>query len=90
MAEQLSVVCTHVLRFERPVLLVSKSDGELALACGHGDHDPDTIDDWALAHPSHFAVNDPAMGILRVLREGEEAQRNRVGAPWVRRPTPVT
>jgi hypothetical protein len=84
MAEKLSVVCTHVLRSERPVLLVWKDEGELALACGRGDHDPHTIDDWALAHASHFTVGDPAMGILRVLRDGEEAQRHRVGAPWVR------
>jgi hypothetical protein len=86
MTAPLSVVCTHVLRSERPVLLVWKEDGEIAMACGRGDHDPGAIDDWALAHTAHFTGGDPAMGILRVLREGERAERHRVGAPWLRLP----
>lgn len=84
MTEKPGVVCIHVLREERPVLFVSKSDGDIVLACGGGDHSFPGIDDWATALPSHFTGNDPALGIVRVIEDGEWALRARVGAPWQR------
>ncbi|MFG6403399.1 hypothetical protein [Microbacterium sp. P04] len=89
-AEKLGVVCTHVLNDERPVLLVANSKGDIVLTCGGTDHRFPEIEDWAMAHPSHFVGRDPAMGIVSVIAEGEWATRSRVGAPWQRGFGPVT
>jgi hypothetical protein len=84
MTEKLGIVCIHVLLQERPVLLVSKDEGDLVLTCGGEDHAFPGIDDWATAHPSHFTAGDRALGIVRVLSDGEWALRERVGSPWRR------
>jgi hypothetical protein len=89
MEEKTGVVCIHVLNGERPVLLVANTEGDIVLTCGGTDHRFPEIDDWATAHPSHFIGKDPAMGIVRVIRDGEWAERARVGAPWRRSFEPV-
>lgn len=83
-----SIVCTHVLTGARPILRVWRDESDTILACGRGDHAPDSIDDWAPAHTFHFTANDPALGVVHQLTQGEEAERARVGAPWRRRLTP--
>jgi hypothetical protein len=80
----LSFACMHVINGDRPVLYVWKQDGEVSFACGQRDHRTDTIEDWGMAHAFHFTDGDPAMGIVRVLEEGEQVMRQRVGGPWLR------
>lgn len=79
-------MCVHVLAGERPVLLVwrDREDGTFGLACGRGDHDAVTIDDWAMAHVFPSVHADPAVNIVRTLPRGAGAQRDRPGAPWRR------
>jgi hypothetical protein len=80
----MSIACTHVIHSARPILFVWRDAEGLGMACGHGDHDPDTIDDWGMAHTFHFTGADPAMGIVHTLAVGDAVTRARVGAPWVR------
>jgi hypothetical protein len=84
MPEPLGIVCTHVLHGERPILYVAREDNDIVLACGRRDHRADSIDDWGMAHPSHFSMGDPALGVIRRLTVGEQAVRLRVGAAWMR------
>lgn len=85
MADLKCYACTHVLAANRPVLYACREDGDLILACGGEDHDQST-DDWKVVHPSHLFDGDPTLTAAADLREGEQAERPTVGAPWERGP----
>ena len=73
-------VCSHVFKKARPVLLVSKADGDWQFLCG-GDHD----DRPHLVGVEHLLATDPSLKEVMDLQNDWEAERDGLGAPWVRR-----
>lgn len=80
----MAIVCLHVLRGERPVLLIwrDRESGTVGLACGTSGHRPESHDDWAMADIDHVTRSDPAMSVIRTLPRGRGVERDRIGAPW--------
>lgn len=75
-------VCSHVFNDSRPVLLVAKDGGDVMYLCGgaHGDEEP-----YQVVGAGHILSRDPTINDVMDLSEGWEAERSRVGAPWVRK-----
>ena len=81
--------CVHVLRGERPALLISNSGGIWQAMCGFDDHDFDR-DDGVEAAKDAVAVpyaqvldRDDALAALEELIVDWSARRESVDAPWV-------
>ena len=75
-------ICNHVFAKERPILLVAVEDGDLMFLCGDIGHD------WSAGHVvgvGHLLAEDPSLGELADLNEGEEAERASRDDAWVRR-----
>jgi hypothetical protein len=77
-------ICKHVYN-GHPVLLVSRVDADWQLLCGaiHAEEG-----DGLIAHLGHLLDNDPSLPDIVDLPAEFEAERQAVGAPWVRRPAP--
>ena len=67
----------------RPILLVSRADGDWQLLCG-GLHDEDA-EGPLIAHLGHLLEADPTLEEVLELPDEFEAERAAVGEPWVRR-----
>ena len=74
--------CGHLFRRERPALLIGRQDGDWQFMCGKTDHsDP--------KEPYHVSVGvlldvDQSLHEISDLPEEWEAERNRIGAEWIR------
>lgn len=79
--EALAYVCRHVFNHERPVLLVSRAEGDWQFLCG-GDHEPDEIPH--VVGLNHLLDSDSSIEELKDLPPNWEAERNSVAAPWRR------
>ena len=73
-------VCSHVFQRARPVLLVSHDDGDWQFLCGGADH----VDDCHLVGVGHLIDNDKSLNECADLPVEWAAEREGVGAPWVR------
>jgi hypothetical protein len=72
--------CGHVLRQERPILLVAhETDGDWQFRCGGADHNED---DLYHVHLHHILDADPRLHDLADLHLGWEAERPDIGATW--------
>jgi hypothetical protein len=71
-----------VFRGERPVLLVSRGDGDWCFLCGDGH--PDDPAFYRVAGIGHPVGDDPTLAEVLDLDADEEAERVFVGGPWVR------
>jgi hypothetical protein len=74
--------CGHVMRGERPALLVSHEGGDWQFVCGAHDHD-------AKIEPFHVSVGilvsrDPSLSAIADLPPGWNAERSAIGNPWIR------
>lgn len=74
--------CGHVMRGERPALLVSRSEGDWQFVCGKQDHDPRN-------EPYHVSIRvlvsrDPSLNDVADLSSGWDAERSALGAPWIK------
>ena len=78
--------CVHVADRNRPVLLVSRPDGDWCFLCGalHADD----ADEYRVVGIGHEFDADPTLEEVRDLDEDWEAERESVGGPWIRRPVP--
>ena len=76
-------ICSHVFDASRPVLLVSREDGDWSLMCGDG-HDFDR-DLPKVVGIGHLLERDPSLNDVVDLPAGFEAERPAVGEPWERR-----
>ncbi|QGZ39314.1 hypothetical protein IP92_02438 [Pseudoduganella flava] len=74
-------VCPHVFHAERPILLVVHEGGDWQFLCGGTDHS-----DGRLVGIGHLIERDATLREVEDLAEGEQAERERVGAPWLRGP----
>jgi len=79
-------VCVHVFDSSRPILLVSRSDGDWSFLCG-AVHE-DTAENYRVVGIGHIVDRDATLNELADLAPKWEAERPSVGDPWVRRPAP--
>jgi hypothetical protein len=79
---QKSYVCIEIFNDEKPVLLVSRENGEWCFLCG-GDH-PDDPDFYKVVGIGHILQRDPELNSLLDLKPDEEAERAAPGMPWIR------
>lgn len=75
-------ICSHVFKNLRPVLLVSRANGDWQLLCG-GEHAMDEVPQ--VVGLNHLFDRDPTLGELQDLPIDWEAERGAIGAPWHRR-----
>ena len=80
--EPLAFVCSHVFNRTRPVLLVSRADGDWQFLCG-GEHDPDDVP--KVVGMNHLIDADPSLKDVRELAAEWEAERDSPAGCWSRR-----
>ena len=80
--------CVHVVRHERPALLISNVGGIWQVMCGLDDHDFDREDldgaakDAVALHFSHVVDHDASLAALEELIVDWSARRVSADAPW--------
>ena len=75
-------VCTHVLSGERPVLHVTRPEGDWCALCG--DEHPDSPDAYRVVGLGHVLAQDPTISEVADLQSGEQAERGSVEQAWTR------
>jgi hypothetical protein len=80
--ETKSYVCIHVFDRIRPVLYVTRPNGDWCALCG-GDH-PDDASSFRVVGIGHVIDYDPSVAEVLDLRPNQEAEREAVGEPWLR------
>ena len=80
--ETKSYVCIHVFERTRPILLVSRPDGDWCALCGD-DHPQDSIY-YRVVGLGHVVSQDPTIAEVLDLEADEEAERQVEAGPWVR------
>jgi len=81
--EVLAFVCSHVFEKTRPVLFVSRADGDWQLLCG-GAHDEGEVP--RVVGINHLLDEDPSLREILDLPADWEAERSAQGKAWQRRP----
>lgn len=79
---QKSYVCVHVFTGERPVLYVTRPEGDWCFLCG--DEHPDDASYYRVVGLGHLVDRDSSLIQVLDLRANEEAERSALGQPWVR------
>jgi len=80
--EQPAYVCSHVFDGSKPVLLVSRDDGDWQFLCG-GDHPQKELP--MVVGLNHLFDNDPSLRSIEDLPVDWEAERDTVASTWQRR-----
>ena len=75
-------VCRQVVAREKPVLLVSRADGDWCFLCG-GQHEQSTTD-FISVGVGHMLEQDGSLVELLDLKSGWEAERKDRNSPWIR------
>ncbi|HYV50203.1 MAG TPA: hypothetical protein VFA20_35355 [Myxococcaceae bacterium] len=83
--EPVAFVCSHVFQKTRPVLFVSRADGDWQLLCGD-DHDEPEVP--RVVGLNHLLDDDPGIKAVLDLPSGWEAERPGLEAAWERRQIP--
>jgi hypothetical protein len=81
-SHQKAYVCIHVFENTRPVLLVSRADGDWCFLCGQ-DHE-DNASSYRVVGIGHLFERDPSLLDLVDLPVDFEAERAKPGEPWIR------
>lgn len=79
------IVCDHVFRVEREVLLVAREDERFCFMCGHDDHEQ-SAESFIVVGAGHLLDRDATLNLVCDLEVGYEAERSARGQPWLRRP----
>ena len=82
MTELAVIVCDHVFRDERPVLLAMRDDELVCLLCGADDHADSAADSYRVVGANHLLERDPSIELALQLGVGEEVERAAVGEAW--------
>jgi hypothetical protein len=82
-SSEAAFVCPHVFADTRPVLLVSKSDGDWQFLCGKDDFN--NGDECHVVCLDHVLNRDPTLVKILDFPDDWEAERKRVGGAWKRR-----
>jgi len=77
--EQAVYLCSHLFENIRPVLLVSRADGDWQFLCG-GEHDSHEVP--CVVGLNHLLVRDPTLAELQDLPDEWEAERVSLSSPW--------
>jgi len=80
-AETPAYLCSHIFERTRPVLLVSRSEGDWQFLCG------DTHPQEDVPHVvgvNHLFEDDPSLAELADLPPDWEAERDSAASPWRR------
>ena len=85
-SHQKAYVCIHVFEGSRPVLLVSRRDGDWCFLCGDGHED--VADNYRVIGASHLFARDPTLAEVADLPPDFEAERATAGGPWRRSSIP--
>lgn len=80
--ETKSYVCRHVFEGSRPVLYVTRADGDWCFLCG--DAHPQDAYWYLVVGLGHEIVKDPTLLEVLDLLPDENAEREQVGGAWVR------
>ena len=80
------IVCDHVFRASRPILLVAHDAEGWDFVCGQHDHSG--VDGFHNVGVGHLVGRDPSINECADLECGYIAARSSQGAMWVRRPIP--
>ena len=80
--ERKSYVCTHVFDRSRPVLLVTRPDGDFCALCGY-EH-PEDANPYRVVGFGHVLDDDSSVAEVLDPGPNQEAERAAVGEPWVR------
>ena len=83
---QKSYVCNHVFHRERPVLLVSRPDGDWCFLCGD-EHENDGSA-YKVVGIGHVLEHDPSIETVLDLAPGWDAERSASDQSWQRQPIP--
>ena len=75
-------VCLHVFERTRPVLYVTRPEGDWCALCGDGH--PSDASWYRVVGLGHVVDDDPSIMEVLDLQAEEEAERAEVGQPWVR------
>jgi hypothetical protein len=81
---QKAYVCTHVFNRERPVLLVTRPNGDWCLLCG--DEHEDDASAYKVVGIGHVLAHDPSIETVLDLAPGWDAERSASDQPWQRQP----
>ena len=81
---QKAYVCIHVFDNSRPVLLVTRPEGDWCLLCGK-DHEEDASA-YRVVGIGHVLDADSSIEETLDLPPDWDAERLTVGSPWIRRP----
>ena len=76
-------VCSHVFKNVRPVLLVAREHGDWMYLCGQSHHQES--EDYHVVGVEHLTERDETLCEIADLRDNAEAQRSKVGLPWIRK-----
>ena len=79
---QKAYVCIEVFNAEKPVLLVSRLEGDWCFLCG-APH-PDDASYYRVVGIGHVIQRNDGLSDILDLRPGEEAERPSLHSPWVR------
>jgi hypothetical protein len=79
---QKAYVCIEVFRGEKPVLLVSREDGDWCFLCG-ADH-PDDASSYKVVGIGHVIERNQDVKEILDLAPNEEAERSAPGQSWIR------
>ena len=80
--ETKTYVCAHVFDRSKPVLYVTRPDGDWCALCG--DEHPDDASAYRVVGIGDVFDYDPSVAEVLDLRPNQEAERDAVGEPWVR------
>ena len=80
--ETMSFSCRHVVEGTRPVLYVSRADGQWMFLCG--DEHPQDAYWYLVVGLGHEVDKDRTLTEVLDLLPEEEAERGHVGGPWTR------
>lgn len=75
-------VCVHVFERSRPVLYVTRPDGDWCMLCG--EIQPDNSDEYRVVGLGHLIDMDSSLTEVMDLLAQEEAERSQVGGSWER------
>ena len=82
--ETAAYVCSHIFDATRPVLLVSREDGDWQFLCG-GSHEAD--EKPRVVGLNHLVERDTTLREILDLPSDWDAERSEVNAPWTRTPS---
>lgn len=80
MSHTLCYICSHIFEDSRPILLVSKEEGDWQFLCGQFDHDDEVPH---VVGANHIFERDEKLLELLSLKDNYEAERADINSKWI-------